>query len=140
MAFLLDTNVLSELRKGSKAHPHVRAWAVAHRHQRHAISVLSLGEIRRGIESLRGRAPDQCAAFEKWLDQLRTVYHSDILPVSSEVADCWGRLNAQSTRPVIDGLIAATAQVHRLILVTRNAADFPDTVLINPFEVDQVAQ
>lgn len=133
--YLLDTNVLSEFRKGQRCDENVRKWAESSVGDRHCISVLSLGEVRKGIENLRRKAPDQCPAFERWLEQLETQYERDILPVSGAVSDRWGRLMAEQTLPVIDGLLAATALEHRLTMVTRNIADFePAGVeVINPF-------
>ena len=135
MAFLIDTNVLSELRKGHRCDAKVRAWALSAKHAHHSVSVLSLGEIRKGIELLRNKAPDQCPAFEKWLTALETRYAGNILPVTNEIADQWGRLQAKRAMPVIDSLLAATALVHQLTLVTRNTADFTATgaTLLNPF-------
>lgn len=136
MAFLLDTNVLSELRKGAKANPKVRQWAASVVQSRHFISALSLGEIRKGIELLRKKSPSQCPVFEQWLGSLEVDYDRDILPVTVEIADCWGRLTARQTLPVTDGLLAATALVHDLTVVTRNMGDFARTgaKLLNPFE------
>lgn len=134
MAFLLDTNVLSELRRGSKCDPRVRSWAKSLGGQSCYISVLSLGEIRKGIEVLRRRSPDQVSAFENWLENLMTGYEEFILPVTEEVADQWGRLNAKQIQPVVDSLLAATAIHFRLIIATRNLADFPDEVpKLNPW-------
>ncbi len=135
MAFLIDTNVLSELRKGSRCDAKVRSWASSARHAQHSISVLSLGEIRKGIELLRKKAPDQCPAFEKWLTAIETRYAGNILPVTNEIADQWGTLQARQSMPVIDSLLAATALVHQLTLVTRNTADFTASgaTLLNPF-------
>lgn len=136
MPYLLDTNVLSELRKGKHCHPAVIAWAKRTASSRHYISVLSLGEIRKGIQILRRRSPRQCPAFEKWLTQLQTDYAKDILPITDSVVDRWGRLMAEQTLPVIDGLIAATALTHHLTVATRNLADFKSSgaALVNPFE------
>lgn len=135
MAYLLDTNVLSELRKGSRCDERVRAWAVSVQSERHCISVLSLGEIRKGIEILRRKAPDQCPAFERWLCTIQVEYAGDILPVTEAVADRWGHLMAEQTLPVLDSLIAATALEHRLVVATRNTQDFLTTgvALVNPF-------
>jgi predicted nucleic acid-binding protein len=135
MAFLLDTNVLSELRKGLKCDAKVRAWAVSSRHAQHWISVLSLGEVRKGIELLRKKSPSQCPAFESWLIQLETTYDGCILTVTDAIADEWGRLQAKQTMPVVDSLIAATALVHKLTIVTRNTNDFAPSGanLLNPF-------
>lgn len=135
MAFLLDTNVLSELRKGAKCNPRVRKWAVSTKGHRHCISVISLGEIRKGIESLRRNAPDQCPAFESWLEALRSDFSKDILPVSEEIMNRWGLLQAAQSLPVLDSLIAATALEHGLTVATRNVRDFEKTgvKLVNPF-------
>ena len=134
MSYLLDTNALSELRKGSKCNVLVRRWAKANARRDHYISVLSIGEIRKGIEILRRKSPAQCLVFENWLESLQVQYSDTILPVSEEVAEVWGRLNAVRDLPVIDGLIAATAMVFRLTIVTRNTSDFPEAVkIINPW-------
>jgi predicted nucleic acid-binding protein len=135
MAFLLDTNVLSELRKGARCDPHVLRWARSTTSRRHCISVLSLGEIRKGIEILRRKAPGQCAAFERWLERLEIEYSQDILPVTAPVADHWGRLAAARTLPATDGLIAATALEFGLTVATRNTGDFAGTgvAVVNPF-------
>jgi toxin FitB len=135
MAYLLDTNVLSELRKGPRCHPGVAHWARLTSGDGHFVSVLTLGEIRQGIEVLRRRSPAEADALESWLTRLETAYAEVFLPVDEAVAQRWGRLNAERTLPVIDGLLAATALEHRLTLATRNTADFPAAVpLVNPFE------
>jgi predicted nucleic acid-binding protein len=136
MAYLLDTNIISELRKRTPD-PHVVAW-----HQKHAtadayVSVLVLGEITQGIERIRPRDATQADALERWLARLVVAYQDRVLPVTAEVAEEWGRLGASSQPPpVVDGLMAATAKVHRLVLVTRNVADVARTgvPVLNPFE------
>jgi toxin FitB len=135
MAYLLDTTVLSELRKGARADSKVRQWAAAAISQRHFISVLSLGEIRKGIERLRAKDPAQTAVLEHWLGTLREDFGDDILALTDEVADRWGILMAQTQLSVTDALIAATALVHGLTVVTRNVADLaPAGVpVVNPF-------
>jgi predicted nucleic acid-binding protein len=135
MAWLLDTNVISELRKGPRADPKVRKWAESTLQERHFISVLSLGEIRKGIELLRKKSPAECPALEHWVTQLHTDYAEDILLITEEIADRWGRLMAVRTLPVVDGLIAATAHVHNLTLATRNVEDFETSgvKVTNPF-------
>ncbi|GIE96980.1 type II toxin-antitoxin system VapC family toxin [Paractinoplanes rishiriensis] len=137
MGFLLDTNVISEPRKASPD-PRVLAWL---RRQSDAgaemyLSSLVVGEVRKGIEQVRPRAPRQAEALEAWLAGLIGVYGDRILPVSAAVADEWGRLTAAARPPTIDGLIAATAKVHRLTLATRNIADVAGTgvPVVNPFE------
>lgn len=135
MPYLLETNLLSELRKGQACDPAVMDWARSTASDRHCISVLSLGELRKGIEVLRRRSPEQCPAFETWLLKLQTDYARDILPISDQVSEVWGRLMAQRTLPIIDGLLAATAQAHGLTVATRNISDFENTgvSLVNPF-------
>lgn len=135
MAFLLDTNVLSELRKGNTANSKVIKWAAAHISQPHFISVLSIGEIRKEIELLRKRSPSQCLAFERWLFQIKTDYERNLLTVSDEITERWGLLMAVKTMPVIDGLLAATALVHDLTIATRNVKDFScsGVRLVNPW-------
>ncbi len=135
MAFLIDTNVLSELRKGRLCDPKVRAWALSTTHAQHWISVLSLGEIRKGIELLRKKSPAQCPAFERWIATVEANYEGCIFTVSEAIADQWGRLQAKQTMPAIDSLLAATALVHNLTVVTRNTKDFKaaGVPVVNPF-------
>jgi toxin FitB len=136
VSFLLDTNVVSELRKRSP-NPNVLAWHHAHAQTEVFLSVLVLGELRQGVERLRPRDSTQAEALDPWISGLVRAYSDRILPVSVEVADAWGRLNASVGPPTVDGLLAATALVHRLTLVTRNAADVARTgvAVVNPFEV-----
>ncbi|MDH4409428.1 MAG: type II toxin-antitoxin system VapC family toxin [Verrucomicrobiales bacterium] len=136
MPFLLDTNVLSELRKGEKCDSRVRRWAVSTKGDRHCLCVVSLGEIRKGIEILRRKAPDQCPTFERWLEVLKSDYSNDLLPVNEEIMNRWGILQAAQSLPVLDGLIAATALEHGLTVATRKVRDFEKTgvKLVNPFE------
>ncbi|MFQ3224474.1 MAG: putative nucleic acid-binding protein [Lentimonas sp.] len=136
MPYLLDTNILSELRKGTRCDPNVLKWAQGTQNDRHCISVLSLGEIRKSIETLRRKSPKQCPAFERWLLTLQTDYEADILPLTDLISDQWGRMMAVRTLPVIDGLLAATALSHGLTVATRNIADFESSgvELVNPFE------
>lgn len=136
MPYLLDTNILSELRKGKRCHPNVLKWAQRTTKDRHFISVLSLGEIRKGIEILRRKSPKQCPVFENWLAKLQSEYEADILPITDTISDQWGRMMAKRTMPVIDGLLAATAIAHGLTVATRNVADFetPGVKVVNPFD------
>ncbi len=120
---LLDTNVLSELRKGARASFHVRAWLADADDNALFTSVLVVGEIRRGIDSLRRRDAASARALDRWLGRLEQAYGERILPVDRAIADDWGRLDAALGLPAIDGLLAATARVHGLVLVTRNTKD-----------------
>lgn len=135
MGFLIDTNVLSELRKKERANPGVRQWYASVQGESLYLSTLTLGEIRNGIERLRRRDPEASAHLEVWLLKVETDMADRILPVTSAIADRWGRLGVPDPLPVVDALMAATALVHELILVTRNVADVERTGvrLINPF-------
>ncbi|MBX6723648.1 MAG: type II toxin-antitoxin system VapC family toxin [Dactylosporangium sp.] len=135
MAYLLDTNVVSELRK-PRPHPAVAAWHARRTGAEAYLSSLVVGEIRQGIERIHPRDPQRAEALERWLTGLLSAYRSRILPVTVEIAHEWGRMNAEVRLPVVDGLMAATAKVHRLTLVTRNVADVARTgvPVVNPFE------
>ena len=135
MSYLLDTNVISEARKPN-GNPNVRAWFTSVKGTDLYLSVLVVGEIRQGIERLRRRDSAQASIYEIWLTQLRRDYADRILPITPVVAEEWGRLNVPDPLPVIDGLLAATAHVHGLTIVTRNVADLARTrvPLLNPFD------
>ena len=127
MTWLVDTNILSELRKGDRANEGIRAWFAASREQDLFTSVLVLGEVLRGIESIRRRDVPSALALEQWLQRLTGSFNDRILPVDARVADRWGALNVPDPVPTVDGLLAATALVHDLILVTRNTRDVART-------------
>jgi len=134
VGFLLDTSAVSEIRRGRDLN--VAAWAGQAHNADLYLSVLTLGEIRTGIERLRGRDAAQAQVFAAWLAELRDCFVQRILPIDARVADEWGRLNAPSERATADALIAATARVHQLTVVTRNTADFDgcDVALLNPWQ------
>jgi toxin FitB len=134
VTFLLDTNVVSEIRRGRDEN--VAAWAGEVADADLYLSVLTLGEIRKGIERLRGRDPVQADVFAAWLEQLRDGFADRILPIDGRVAEDWGRLNAPAERKTVDSLIAATARLHDLTVVTRNTADFDgcEVSLLNPWQ------
>lgn len=134
MGYLLDTCVLSELRK-PRADPRVVAWMAGLRPDETFLSVLTVGEIRRGIELHRAKDAQAAGSLERWLRGLETHYADRILPITAEIADRWGRLAPHQPLPVSDGLIAATALVHQHTIVTRNLADFERSGvnLLNPF-------
>jgi predicted nucleic acid-binding protein len=137
--YLLDTNVLSELRKGSRANPQVLSWFETVEESELFISVLALGEIRAGIERVRSNDLIQARTLERWLDRLATTYADRIIPISAAVADRWGRLSANDRPPVVDGLMAATALENNLVLVTRNTDDVARTGIgtIDPFQASR---
>jgi len=134
LSFLLDTNVVSEMRRGRD--PHVSAWAEAVEDIDLHLSVMTLGEIRKGIELLRGRDPAQAEVFADWLGELHTRFAERIVPIDAGVAEEWGRLNARVPRNTVDSLIAASARVRGLIVVTRNTGDFEGcgVALVNPWQ------
>ena len=133
---LLDTNVVSELRKADRANANVLAWYVGVPEQSLWLSVLVLGEIRRGIETLRARDGKAARALDRWAARLEREHSGRILAVDFAVATEWGRLDAAFGLPPVDGLLAATARVHDLTLVTRNTRDVARTGVpcFNPFE------
>ena len=136
MSYLLDTNVLSELRKGRRCDPNVARWALSVPRSSLHTSLLVLGEIRRGVERIRRKDQGQARVLEGWLEQVRRTFAGRILGLDEAVVDLWGRLDVPDPVPVVDGLLAATARRHGLVLVTRNVADVRRTgaQLLNPFE------
>jgi predicted nucleic acid-binding protein len=136
MGYLIDTNILSEMRKGARGNPGLIAWSRRVPRREMFLSVLVLGEVRTGIEGLRRRDPAQAAVLETWLDRTNEIFADSILPVTREIADRWGHLSATGPLAEVDGLLAATAIVHGLAVVTRNTRDFDRTGvrLVNPFE------
>ena len=124
MTFLLDTNVVSEVRKGERSDPNVSDWYAGADESQLFISSLTIGEIRRGIELVRQRGDIyQAETLEAWLRTVIEGFSGRILGVDADVADAWGRMSALRPTPVIDGLLAATAKVHDMTLVTRNVPD-----------------
>lgn len=136
MSFLVDTNVLSELRKGQRCNPGVMSWFAAVSSEEIYLSVLTIGELRRGIENIRRRDEPAAQALESWLKELVGAYSDHILAVTREISEQWGRFNVPDPLPVVDGLLAATASVHDLTLVTRNLKDVRRTGVscLNPFQ------
>jgi len=133
--FLLDTNVVSELRKRERCAPKVNAWAQSVEPNQHFLSVLVVGELRRG--AILRRRTDRAAAdaLEQWIARLTHLYGDRILPITLETAQEWGRLSALRPIPPEDGLLAATAHVHQLTLVTRNTRNVQDlgVSILNPW-------
>jgi toxin FitB len=135
LSYLLDTNVISELRKGERADANVMAWFGELAEEEIYLSVLTIGEIRRGVESVRRRDPDSAAALDSWLARLSEAHRDRILPVDRAIAEEGGRMNVPNPRPVVDGLLAATAKVAGLTFATGNVADVEGSgaELIDPF-------
>jgi predicted nucleic acid-binding protein len=133
--FLLDTNVISELRKGERCAVKVDTWVRSVPQHENFISVLVVGELTRGTILRRRSDPSTPSALERWIAQVRNRYADRILPVTSEVAETWGKLGAIRPIPPEDGLMAATALVNGLILVTRNVNNVKGlgVTLLNPW-------
>ena len=134
--YLVDTNVISESRKGSRANPGVQDFFRAARLGRHStyISVITIGELRKGAIRIENRGEDH-RPLVKWLDRLLAIYSAFILDFSIEEAQVWGRLLTQNKQNAIDKQIAATALCYDLTVVTRNTDDFTETAArtLNPF-------
>jgi len=132
--FLLDTVIISELRK---KHPDtgVVRWISGQQDDQLFLSVVTLGEIERGIEKQRVIAPAFAAELATWIENLSTLYADRILAVTPAIARAWGRLSARLGNDGADLLIAATAQVHGLVVITRNTSDFDPTgvKVLNPY-------
>ena len=136
MNYLIDTNIISEVRKGRRCDPNVASWYEKIEDASLYLSVLVIGEIRKGIQRIRPKDTIQTNVIENWLVAVDKAFGERILPIDREVANEWGRLNASRPLPVIDGLLAATANIHHMTLVTRNIAEIADldVQFLNPFE------
>lgn len=135
MTYLVDTNVISELRKGERADTAVTAWMADVDDDAVYLSVLVIGEIRQGVERIRRRDVAQAEALDAWLRRIVDDHADRVLPITSTIAETWGRLNVPDPLPVVDALLAATALVHDLTVATRNVADIARTgvAVVNPF-------
>ena len=136
--YLIDTNVISEVRKKSKANGGVRRFfrQATEDDTRMYMSVVTVGELRRGVESIRHRGDaGQANQLEKWLEALLAEYQDHILAIDTDIAQLWGLLRAPHPENALDKQIAATALIHELTVVTRNDKDFLGTgvPVLNPF-------
>lgn len=132
--YLLDTNFVSEARK-PRPNSGVAAFLIETNSARSFISALTLGELRKGVAAQRARDAPTADRLSVWVDQLESIYSERILPVDSAIARIWGELSARRSLPVVDTLLAATALVHDLALVTRNVRDVAATgvQVVNPW-------
>jgi toxin FitB len=139
VSYLFDTNVLSELRKGERCHPSVVAWFSSLEPHEIYLSVLTVGELRKGVELIRRRDPRAAESLDVWLQELASSYADRILAVDQEIAERWGRLKVPDPLPVIDSLLAATAIVRSMTLATRNVLDIARTGVrwVNPFTAEE---
>jgi toxin FitB len=138
--YLLDTNVVSELRRPQKAERHVLAWAEANSIASFFLSVISILEIEIGVLRIARRDAVRGAVLRSWIDeQVLPRFEGRILPIDTAVAQRCARLHVPTPRAERDALIAATAMVHGLTVVTRNVADFEPTgvAVLNPWVARQ---
>jgi len=141
--YLLDTNIISELRKKERANAGLRRFfrQLANQEAQTYISVVTVGELRRGVDLIRHRGDlAQAGALEAWLQNLLDDYADNILDFGKEEAQIWGRLRVPHPENALDKQIAATALSYGFTLVTRNVRDFVQTgvILLNPFESSNV--
>ena len=137
--YLIDTDVISEARKGEKANAGVRSFFRKATQESAALylSVITVGELRRGVEAIRCRGDvPQAARLERWLDRLSADFGQAILPFDQDAAHVWGRLRAPDAANPLDKQIAATALIHDLTVATRNVSHYETTGvrLLNPFD------
>jgi len=136
--FLLDTNVISEIRKKQKINNGVKQFfkSIVDENITLFISVITIGELRRGIELIRHRGDHkQANQLEDWLIIILTEYQDNILEIENDIAQLWGKLRSPHSENALDKLIAATALIHDLTVVTRNEKHFFETgvKILNPF-------
>lgn len=128
--FLIDTNVISEIRKQKRANPGVQEFfaRMAKDNAPLYLSVVTIGELRRGVQQIRHRGDGvQAGKLESWLQTVILNYRNAILPVDEEIAQVWGRLRVPHAEHALDKFIAATALIYDLTVVTRNLRDFEPT-------------
>lgn len=137
LQYLLDTNVLSETRR-KDAEQGVISFLSGVESSALYLSVLSLGELRKGVALKKKSDPDMAKKIAAWVDGLELSFADRILGINAATARMWGELSAQRSRPVIDTLLAATAMVHELTFVTRNTGDVQDIKLklLNPWKTE----
>jgi predicted nucleic acid-binding protein len=136
MNVLVDTNVMSELKRGRSAAPRVVAWFAALLPENLFTSVIVLGEIRRGIELVARRDKPQAAALEQWYATVRDRMGDRVLAIDEPIMAIWAQISVPDMLPAYDGLIAATALAHGLIVATRNTRDYfrAGAQVINPWD------
>ena len=137
IGFLLDTNIVSELRKGARANAGLAAWFNARNRRELFVSAVTLAELRRGVALIDRRDPAQAEHLRLWCDRVQRDFGRTgrLLSIRAAEAAAWGELMALRPLPVLDGFLAATAKVHDLTLVTRNERDFTSLPIRveNPF-------
>jgi len=134
-SYLLDTNIVSEFRK-SKPNKQVIDFVTSNDPRRVFISVMTIGELRRGAEKPRLTDPAYSKVLHEWVDEIESTYEKQILPIDMLTARIWGELSSTRSRPIVDTLLAATSIANRLTFVTRNTIDVRDIPLkvLNPWD------
>lgn len=134
--FLIDTNIISEVRKGQRCDANVATWYASIGDSDIFLSVLVLGEIQKGVELARRNDPRKAEELGRWLQRVERDFGERILPVDGMIADEWGRMSAVRPLPVIDGLLGATAKVFGLTFATRDEDDLDGlgVSIVNPFK------
>ena len=134
--FLLDTNVLSEIRKGVRGFSKVTAWYSNVPVSDVFISVITIGEMLYGAHLVRKRDPVKAMQIDAWCAETKKEFETHIIGVDLKIMEQWAKIAAVRTIPAFDAVLAATAKVHNLIVATRNTADFDGTgvLLFNPFD------
>ena len=122
MSYLLDTNVISEMRRKSPD-SNVLAWLDGVDQKELFISVLTIGELSKGIARRRLKDPEMAESLQHWLRGIETFFADHVIGINTAIAMDWGAINDGRSLPVIDSLLAATARVRKLTLVTRNVRD-----------------
>jgi predicted nucleic acid-binding protein len=136
VSYLIDTSIISEIRKGARCDARVSAWYASVADEDLFLSTLVLGEVRNGVELARPRDAGRALALERWLGDVEAAFNGRVLGIDNAVSDQWGRMSAIRPLPAIDGLLAATALTHGLTLVTRNDRDVAGlgAMVLNPFK------
>lgn len=136
MKYLVDTNLLSELRRGERADPGVVRWLESVHRDDWNVSVITDYELEVGLRGLRRRDPRQAVELERWVTRMREGYAHRLLPVTVEIGRICAAIQVPNRRQLTDALIAATALHHGLTVVTRNVCDFdvPGLRVLNPFD------
>ena len=135
--YILDTNVISELRKKTKADPNVRTWVSTHPVEQCYMSAITVKELEYGTLLMERRDPRQGADLREWVTKVLAIFHHRVLPIDAQVAVRAASLHVPDPAPEADAYIAATALISRFTLVTRNLSDFTrfaGLVLINPWD------
>lgn len=138
MSYLLDTNIVSEFRKRDRANLHVVSWFSERKSSELFLSVLTIGELRQGVERIRVRDSVSAEVLDCWLNRTLREFRNRIIDVDRAIAQRWGRLGIPDPVPAIDGLIAAAALERDLVVVTRNVRHMALTGVryLNPFNAD----